>query len=319
MLRVTAGSRLHFGMLSFGEPAARQFGGAGAMIAAPALRLSIRECDAFDVHGPSSERVKQFIKQLSRRATWWPADAGVRVDVESAPPPHAGLGSGTQLGMALARGLAAFFRAGPQTPEELARAVGRGKRSAVGIHGACSGGLIVEGGKLRQDEISPLVSRVPLCEDWRFALIVPVGCVGLSGGVEQAAFDQLPPVPVATTAALCRELLCGMVPAAVQSDFDRFSDSLYRYGRLAGGCFAAQQGGVYASQAVEHLVERCRALGARGVGQSSWGPTVFALCRRQGEAERLIGSLAAAGDLEQANTVVASPDNHGIQVEWCGF
>lgn len=318
IVRVTAGSRLHFGMLSFGHPHERQFGGAGVMIAAPATRLTISDASCESVGSTAkgnAGRVEQFVEHVSTHAPWWRSPPPFQVSVESVAIGHAGLGSGTQLAMAVAVGLARWCGAPHQTAEALALTVGRGRRSAVGIHGACLGGLIIEGGKLTEGEISPLVSRHPLPEAWRFLLVLPNKGTGISGEAEQQAFAELPPVPGEITAALCRELLCGLAPAAICDDFERFSESLYRYGRLAGECFAARQGGLYASREVEQLVMRCRELGVQGVGQSSWGPTVFALCRDEREAEALAAGLAAAGELRERTALIVAPDNRGIQVE----
>lgn len=314
VIHVTAPARLHFGMLSFGQPGQRQFGGAGAMVSDPCLRLTIAGSDRLKVEGPLSERIEQLVGCIAQRADWC-RDVRLRVVVESAPPQHTGLGSGTQLGMALARGLASWFDAPQHDAVSLARAVGRGKRSAIGVYGACLGGFIVESGKLGGNEISPLVTRLELPNEWRFALIVPSGGVGLSGKVEQRAFDRLPPVPLTTTAELCREVVCELVPAAGEGDFNRFSESLYRYGRLAGQCFAAQQGGIYASPAAAQLVKRCRDLGVHGVGQSSWGPTIFALCSDQCQAEQLVDSLSTTRELAGARTFIVAPDNQGICAE----
>lgn len=314
MIRVTAGSRLHFGMLSFGQPGRRQFGGAGAMISAPGLRLSIGASDRLTVTGPLADRVEQFLAHLSQHAPWWGDDRPFRLAVETAPAQHAGLGSGTQLGMALAMGLARWFEAPPQAAASLARAVGRGRRSAIGVHGACHGGLIIEGGKLSEAEISPLIGRLALPDEWRFVLFIPAGS-GVSGEAEQRAFERLPPVPLDLTGDLCRELVCDLAPAAACGDFERFGEALYRYGRLAGQCFAAQQGGLYASGEIERLIERCRESGIRGVGQSSWGPTTFALCWHEREAQSLLGNLGVSGALDNVTTIIAAPDNQGIRVE----
>lgn len=318
--RAVAPSRLHIGMLGFGQRGRRQFGGAGVMIAEPALQLTIRDSDRYLTSGPLADRINEFVAHLSAHAPWLRSRTlehsgmpSVLITIDSTPPQHAGLGSGTQLGMALALGLSSHFDAPTETAEELARAVGRGKRSAVGVHGAMSGGFIVEAGKLRDDEISPLVCRLPLPEEWRFVLIAPNQPAGLSGEAEQRAFDRLPPVAPAITVELCRELVCELVPAARQDDFERFSEGLYRYGRLAGECFAAAQGGVYASPQIANLVDRCRALGVSGVGQSSWGPTVFALCRSRSEAENLRQTLAC--ELPLAETLTVAPDNRGIRIE----
>lgn len=311
-IQITAPSRLHFGMLSFGQPGVRQFGGAGVMIAQPELRLTIAPAERLTIEGPLAERVTMFVERLARRAAWWPREACCRINVDAAPPEHAGLGSGTQLGMALALGLARFFGAPEQSAAELAQAAGRGKRSAIGAHGALRGGLLVESGKLAPDELAPLICRIELPEAWRFVLIIPAGEAGLSGEAEQHAFDRLPPVPRQTTAELCRELVAELLPSAAVGDFDRFGESLYRYGRLAGGCFAARQGGVYARPAVERLVDRCRQLGVRGVGQSSWGPTVYALCPAQSAAEALVEQLRASAESAPA-IVIAAPSNQGVE------
>lgn len=284
------------------------------MISQPELRLTIAPADRLAVEGPLSERAALIVERLAGNAAWFPREPRCRILIESAPPQHAGLGSGTQLGMALAIGLARFFCAPNQSAAELAGAVRRGRRSAIGAHGATCGGLLVESGKLSSDELGPLICRVELPEAWRFVLVTPPGETGLSGEAEQRAFDSLPPVPTGTTAALCRELIAEMLPAAAAGDFDRFGESLYRYGRLAGGCFMARQGGVYASPAVKRLVERCRESGARGVGQSSWGPTVYAVCSHQSSAEELVERLRASSDAP-ATAIITAPCNQGCRVE----
>ena len=311
-LHVTAPSRLHFGMLSFGQRGVRQFGGAGVMLAQPELRLTIAPAERLVIEGPLAERVTMFVERLAQRAAWWPREARCRISVDAAPPQHAGLGSGTQLGMAIALGLARFFGAPEQSAAELAQAAGRGRRSAIGAHGALRGGLLVESGKLAPDELAPLICRIELPQAWRFVLIMPEGEAGLSGEAEQQAFDRLPPVPRQTTAELCRELVAELLPSAAVGDFVRFGESLYRYGRLAGGCFKARQGGVYASPAVERWVDRCRQLGVPGVGQSSWGPTVYALCPAQSAAEALVEQLRASAESAPA-ILIAAPSNQGVQ------
>ncbi|HUY35081.1 MAG TPA: hypothetical protein VMV69_20195 [Pirellulales bacterium] len=313
VVHVVAPSRLHFGMLSFGQPGVRQFGGAGAMIDAPGMRLSITAADRFIARGPLCGRVANFVEEARRRSCWLPRELRCRIEVESAPRPHIGLGSGTQLGMAVAIALNTFFEGSLRTAAEFARAVGRGRRSAIGVHGALEGGLLVEAGKHACDEISPLVSRVELPATWRFVLLTPKGEQGLSGVAEEGAFDRLPPVPPATSADLSRTLLLELLPAAVEGDFERFADSLYRFGRVAGECFAAQQGGAFAGPRSMRLVERLRASGVRGVGQTSWGPTLFALTNSMTEAERLVGALRHDESAAEVEWTIAAPNACGIQ------
>lgn len=315
VVQVSAPSRLHFGMFSFGHAEVRQFGGVGVMIDAPRLELEISSADRLETAGASHQRVREFAERAARGAAWIRAEIPCRIEVKNAPPAHVGLGSGTQLGLAVAMGLNAYFRGPWRTAEDFARAVGRGRRSAVGLHGAMAGGLLIEAGKYREDEISPLVSRIELPDQWRFVLFWPAAEHGLSGEAELQAFQKLPATPVATTEALCREALVELAPAAVQGDFERFSESLYRYGRIAGDCFAAAQGGPYASARIAGLVAELRGAGVRGVGQSSWGPLVFALAPNDVEARsiaaRFANAKSAGADL---HSLVAACANRGIGI-----
>ena len=314
VIQVTAPSRLHFGMFSFGRADVRQFGGVGAMIEAPALELQISPAERFEAAGPAHQRVRAFAEQAARAADWIAPEIPCRIEVKQAPPAHIGLGSGTQMGLAVAMGLNAFFHGPWRTAQEFARAAGRGRRSAVGLYGAMSGGLLMEAGKFADDEISPLVSRIELPAKWRFVLCWPRGEAGLSGEAELQAFQRLPATQLAATEALCREALLELAPAAIEGDFQRFGESLFRYGRLAGECFAAEQGGPYANERISQLVADLRREGASGVGQSSWGPLAFALTPDEVQAQALVSRLAATGRGSQWQTIITACANRGIQI-----
>ena len=157
----------------------------------------------------------------------------------------------------------------------------------MGLYGFRYGGLIAEAGKTATDEIAPLVSRVALPEAWRFLLVRPAAGEGLSGEAERQAFERLPPVPPETTARMCQEAMLGLLPAAIEGDFELFSESLYRYGEEAGRCFSRQQEGIYSTTLAAATVRELRRLGVVGVGQSSWGPTIFALLPSEQAAQQV--------------------------------
>ena len=313
-VRVVAPSRLHFGMFSFGRAEVRQFGGVGVMVDQPGMELAISPADRLETAGPLAGRIDEFARRAAQHAAWLPDGIPCRIEVVQAPRSHVGLGSGTQLGMAVAQGLNAFFGGNWRTPQEFAVAVGRGRRSAVGLYGSILGGLLIEGGKYGAEEISPLISRIELPEAWRFVLAWPGGQQGLSGDAETTAFEQLPPVPSETTAALCQEALLELAPAAAAADFERFGESVFRFGCLAGKCFAAQQGGEFANACVARLVGWLREQGVLGVGQSSWGPAVFALTPNLEAAEALAAKLAASPEYRELEVMLASPANCGAAV-----
>jgi len=319
-IEVAAPCRLHFGLLAFGRPAGRQFGGVGVMVDGPAVRLAVTAADRLETAGPLAERARDFACRWAHYSGL-PSDAealGCRIEVRSAAPAHSGLGVGTQLALSVAAALTAWFDRPPLPPAELAQSVGRGRRSAIGTYGFATGGLIVERGRLPDEPISPLECRLPLPDAWRFVLIQPRANAGLSGAAEQTAFDQLPPVPEQVTAELLDELHLRMLPAVRNADFAQFSDSIYRYGRLAGMCFAAVQGGPYNGPRLTRIVDLVRELGVAGVGQSSWGPTLFALLPDEWQARQFSAQLTAAlaaqlgeGEIELS---LACPNNYGSNI-----
>ena len=152
---------------------------------------------------------------------------------------------------------------------------GRGRRSAVGTYGFLTGGLIVEAGKLPGDELAPLQDRFEFPAEWRFVLVRLGSSPGLYGKPEHKAFADLPSVSPETRGALIDEVEREMIPAVLRDDCEAFGESVYRFGYRAGICFAPVQGGPYHGDHVADMVEEIRSLGVPGVGQSSWGPTLF--------------------------------------------
>jgi beta-RFAP synthase len=308
-LSLRAPCRLHFGMFSFGRADRPQFGGVGMMIEPPAVEVTVEAAQRFSVAGPHASRVQQFAGAAlqSWGLTALPA-CQLRID---SPPDHVGLGVGTQLGLAVAAALRRFLQLPDLPIDELARATGRGSRSAVGTHGFERGGLIVDAGKRTGDHLGKLAHRVAVPDAWRIVLVCPTGEHGLAGPSEADAFARLPPVPDATTHELWQIAEQEMLPAIERIDCEQFGDAVYRFGRLAGECFKSVQGGPFASSAVAQMVDAIRRFGVAGVGQSSWGPTVFAIVANDSEAERLEQWLRSVLRVNASDLAIARPNNRG--------
>ena len=181
---VEAPARLHFGVLDLRGSLGRWFGGIGAAAPAPTLLVSAEQADTLEVHGEDADRAVEF---ASRFLSHHDIGRGARVRVHRALPAHAGLGSGTQLALAVARALAELHGVSTDAPS-LARAVGRGRRSAIGTWIFAAGGLVVEGGRRPdRDECGPLLARLPFPAAWRCIVAVPHGRPGISGGAEEEA------------------------------------------------------------------------------------------------------------------------------------
>ncbi len=320
VVRVVAPSRLHFGMLSVNQPGVRHYGGVGAMIDAPGLEIVLRPAPRLETAGPLADRVRQAALLAARSLPGGggdPDSPACRIEVTRAPPLHVGLGTGTQLAMAVAAGLNALWDWPAMDAARLAQCVGRGHRSAIGLYGFVLGGLLYESGKAANEVVAPLVDRVDIPPAWRFVLVRPRDERGLSDEAERDAFADLPPVPPQWTEMLRKAATKRLLPAARQGDFVEFSEVLYWFGYAAGLSFAAEQGGAFAGPRLAALVAWIRERGVAGVGQSSWGPTLFAVVPDESAAAELAQRLRAHPDAGELEVTIASPDNRGARIESC--
>jgi beta-RFAP synthase len=227
------------------------------------------------------------------------------VRITESIPSHAGFGSGTQHALAVA--LAATRAAGRPTPiRDLARRLRRGQRSGIGIAAFERGGLVIDAGHPVEDdgdatlretegpEPPPVVFQHPLPDDWHFILATPRATPGLSGLTERRAFQDLPPMDDGRVGRICRLTLMQVAPAALTGDIRAFGRAITEIQELVGEYFAPCQGGRFASRTGCEVTELALARGAHGVGQSSWGPTVFALVENRARARALTAEIRAA-------------------------
>ena len=281
---VEAPARLHFGVLDLRGRLGRHFGGLGAAVPCPSLLLEVAPAASLTAEGPDADRAAGFARRFQ---TFHRLPETGRIVIHRAIPSHAGLGSGTQLALAVARALAELHGL-PTGVVDLARAVTRGKRSAIGTWTFAYGGFIVEGGRrLGSQEIAPLLARFAVPDTWRCVVAVPPGPRGLSGEAEAQAFEQLAPPADREVEQVSHLVLMQLLPALVEADLPSFGNALSAVQRITGAWFADQQGGVFAPGPTERLVADMASWGAAGVGQSSWGPAVYGLVDSEAAAREL--------------------------------
>jgi beta-ribofuranosylaminobenzene 5'-phosphate synthase len=299
---VEAPARLHFGLLDLRGSLGRQFGGIGAAAPGPTLLVSASPADTWEVLGEDVDRAASFARLFLAHHG---LNGGGRLCVHRALPAHAGLGSGTQLALAVARALAELHAVATDAPG-LARAVGRGQRSAIGTWTFAGGGLVLEGGRRPESEaVAPLIARLPFPPAWRCVVAMPDSAQGVSGTLEAAAFAQLPPPPERDAERVAHLVLMALLPAVADADLATFGAALNAIQAITGRWFAPVQGGTFAPGPSEELVRRMGEWGASGVGQSSWGPAVYGIVEGEDAGHRLAERVRTA--LGPAGTVHEGP------------
>ena len=315
-ITVQTGARLHFGLLAVQAARGRNFGGVGLMVQSPGCELSVEVADQDECSAEPEmlARLTAWRDEYRRRCPVAHRPPTCRIHLTRAMPSHSGLGSGTQTALALAAALAQLGDEDNVPATELARRVGRGARSALGIHGFESGGLLVEGGKREPHDISPLVARLDLPEDWRVLLVTPNDRRGLSGDAERSAFSRLTPFSVSLTELLCRIVLMELLPAVASRDFSSTASALQEFGQLNGSHFAPVQGGIFADLQMAELAKWLTDQGHVGVGQSSWGPTLWVLCLNESEAIRLREQIASLPSARACTIHLTAAQNTGAAI-----
>jgi beta-RFAP synthase len=308
-VRVEAPARLHLGMLAVAGDGERRFGGLGVAVGRPAVVVEARMADELSAEGADAERALAFARRCHEGLG---LSGGAHLNVLEAIPSHVGLGSGTKLALAVAQALATLADRTVGAPE-LAEAVGRAARSAVGTWTFALGGLVVEGGVRRDVERpAPLLAHHSVPDEWRVVLVVPRAQPGLSGTAEEEAFGRLVPSPE-RSAEIAQLVLTSLLPALVEGDVEEFGGALTHIQQLVGDAFAAVQGGRFHPRAGA-LVEALLAEGAAGAGQSSWGPAVYGIVGDEASGRALAERMAGVvGD--DASVELVTFDNRGALVE----
>ena len=122
---------------------------------------------------------------------------------------------------------------------------------------------------------------------WRCVVAVPEAGPGVSGEAEAAAFAELPVPDVRDVERIAYLVLVTMLAALAEGDVAAFGGALTEVQEINGRWFSRAQGGTFAPGPSTDLIHRMREWGAAGVGQSSWGPAVYAIVNGDDAARAL--------------------------------
>ncbi|MFB6299026.1 MAG: beta-ribofuranosylaminobenzene 5'-phosphate synthase family protein [Halobacteriales archaeon] len=319
-VRVTTGGRLHFGFLNLSLAHQRLYGGLGVAIETPRVVIEATPAETVRCKHPDAAPYAEAAAELL-------GVPGAVIEVIEELPRHVGLGSGTQLALAVASAVAAANDRDPM-PRQFAPELGRGGRSGVGVGCFESGGFVLDAGhpteRFTTDrpargswEVPPVAARHHVPEEWRFVVVLPAAERGRSGKAEDRSMRSIveradPAVADEISAVVTRRLL----PGIAAGDRAMFGRAIEAVGRLNGTWYADEQGGVYRPP-VGTIVERLRNEAAiSGVGQSSWGPAVYGVTTAEhADAARTAGEMALDAADVAGEVQITEPRNRGATID----
>jgi beta-ribofuranosylaminobenzene 5'-phosphate synthase len=281
-------SRLHLTLIDMHGGSGRVDGGVGITLDEPGILLEVRGSPELEVNGCDSATRERIMDTARMVLDGLKIGGSVAVTVRENVPSHIGLGSGSQVMLAAARGIAEVY--GRQvTVKDLAFLIGRGGTSGIGTAAFEQGGFIIDGGHafgqdrekygFRPSAASrgvrppPVIVHHEFPADWHILLATPRIPAGASGSTELDIFRTYCPVPVEEVRALCHEILMRMLPGIVERDLDLFGSSV---NAIQGLGFKKVELGLQPDE-VPALIETVRSAGAAGAGMSSFGPTIYAI------------------------------------------
>ena len=302
---INAPARLHLGFVDLNGNLGRRFGSLGVAITGIETCLTIST-------SPNVAAAENVHEQARAEAAADCICAHLRLkdrpslQLKSVIPPHAGLGSGTQLALAVGRGIATLVQNAIST-REIAALTGRGARSGIGIGVFDSGGFVVDAGRGEYTDVPPQLVRVDFPSDWPIIVLSDSRFVGISGSEEKNAFKKLAPMCDELAGSLCRHTLLGVIPAVMERDFASFANSLGFIQEAIGDYFAPFQGGQrFTSHSIGNIARAIKREWTQVViGQSSWGPTGFVVCPNDELVAEIENAYRTGGLGEPADQTVS--------------
>lgn len=310
-------ARLHLGLIDMNRELSRVFGGLGVGINYPNVILEASPSERLKIIGKRRELTKKYVKRFLKN---YKIESNFCLNIKSVIPEHSGLGSGTQLALAVAKALARLYNIDASI-QELSIAMGRGKRTGVGTAVFNQGGFVVDGGKKVDNEtgkiaeLSPLIFRQAIPGDWRFLVVIPDIKKGLAKIKESVAFQEVPLMRSEDVGIICRLILMKLLPSLIENNIKSFGEAVTQIQITVGKSFSSVQGGTFSSPIVEDGIKYLIKLGAYGAGQSSWGPAFYGVTK-VAKAQNLKHKMIEFLEEKTGGIVfIAEPNNKGAYIK----
>jgi beta-ribofuranosylaminobenzene 5'-phosphate synthase len=281
-------ARLHFSLIDLNGELGRIDGGIGVAIDNPNWIITVKKNSTWEIPQHISELIEKLKDKLDLTNNY-------KIDIESSLPSHVGLGSQTQLSLAVAHGLS-ILEQQEHSVSKLAAFVGRGGTSGIGVAAFEHGGFILDGGHTCEDKPdflpshfsnskpAVLISRYNVPNDWYFIIAIPDTGKGKYGAAELEIFNKYCPISNQDVEKLSRIILMKMLPAIVEDDIVQFGKGLNDIQKI--GFKSIENRLQY--DFVKDLQQFFLDSGAVGSGLSSFGPATFCLIQSEKSAKELV-------------------------------
>ena len=286
-VQISVATRLHCGLIDLGFATRRIFGGFGIGLEEPRSELSWISGEGNGIAVESrvalETRTKATITRALERLVGQSRSICGRVIVERVAPQHVGLGVTTSLVLGALHVVNMSENLGRDT-EDIKSLSGRGGTSGVGLSTFFQGGLVVDAGRPRVDNVEFVpsgvgdartqathVMAIPFPVDWSALLLLPRGR-RWHGADEVGFFRKQTPIPNSEILEVMGIVYHSVVPSILEEDIIELQCGLHALNRVG---FKSREV-VSQGQPVSALLDRLAAARVPA-GMSSMGPLVYAI------------------------------------------
>ncbi len=281
-MRIKTPSRIHITLIDLNGEIGRVDGGVGLALENPFVLIKAETADEVIVRGDSENigRYKAVAMKFYEKF-----NCGIEIEVLKDFKAHVGLGSGTQISLAIGKAYADLYEM-DMSIREIAKFVGRGGTSGIGIAAFEKGGFILDGGHSKKEKKSflpssfskakpaPILARYDFPE-WDIYLFIPEN-KGFFGMREKDLFEKNTPLKLEEVRELCHIILMKLLPSIVEEDLEDFSKAIYRIQHIGFKRAEISQYG----DLIKNVIELAKDYGA--IGMSSTGPVTYFIGEKEG-------------------------------------
>ncbi len=308
---VVTPSRIHVTLIDL-NGTYRIDGGVGFALSNPRIKITLKKGEiSVSGGGELAEKAKNVLIKLKNRFGY-----EAKVEIKESYKPHCGLGSGTQLSLAIAKAYAELYGI-KASVRELAEITNRGGTSGIGVAAFEAGGLIVDGGhsKAVKKEFKPSsFSKAPPPPviarhdfPWKVALLVP-RYSGLSGKKEVNLFEKYCPIPIGEVRVLSHIILMKLLPSVVEKDLPTFREAISEIQRVG---FKKVEVNLHKKLGIPELLDRFE-----GAGMSSTGTAIYVAVESNSEGKSILEEMKNFFESRnvECEAFISEPNNVGARV-----
>jgi beta-ribofuranosylaminobenzene 5'-phosphate synthase len=283
-------------------------GGIGLALDEPFIEIEAVEASETSADGPLKERAEEAAKKVTDALG---IDSGIKIKITSAYGQHVGLGSGTQVGLSAGVAVCKLYEK-DISAREIAKIIGRGGTSGIGVAAFESGGFILDGGHSTREKKdflpssasdaspAPVLARYDF-PDWKIAIVLPKEKGEFSGTREVDIFQKFCPIPAGEVERLSRLILMKILPSVVEEDISAFGEGMNEMQKIGfKGSEVTLQ-----SPEVRAMMEKCREY-SYGVGLSSFGPAIYCVIKDENGLKNALKG--------KAKIIVTKANNEGAKI-----